>query len=356
MSPALGHGARWSIATAQVVGTRPEQQDAHSRCGIRLDDGEVASVVLVADGMGGEAGGALAAETAVQAFVQACQDGTVSDIALRLRDATLAANAAVGGRAAGDPSLAGMGCTLVALALGRGRACWVSVGDSLLLRLRGDAIERLNADHSMAPALDEAALSGEMSFEEAAAHPQRSALLSALTGRPLSLMDEQSVPLAGDDIFILATDGLLTLSRGDIAAIAHCAGNPVAIAPSLVAAVNARERDDQDNCTIVAVRGASAYAPRRSRKAGLLLLGLGAVLVAAPASTLLWRGSADKAAPKAARPAELDTGRPGPRSTAASTKAKALKPSAPTAPTDRHRKRLRPKHAADKKADAVPAT
>ena len=89
------------------------------------------------------------------------------------RDALLAANAAVDGCAATDEELAGMGCTLVALALARGRATWISVGDSLLLRLRGRRLERLNADHSMGPAFDEAARAGEMSIEEAASHPNR---------------------------------------------------------------------------------------------------------------------------------------------------------------------------------------
>ncbi len=301
----------WKIAAGQSIGRREEQQDSHGRCAIRLDDGEVAPVLLVVDGMGGEAGGRLAAETAVAAFLNACEAGTASDIALRLRDALLAANAAVAGRVAEQPGLSGMGCTLVALALGRGRATWISVGDSLLLRHGPAGIERLNADHSMAPALDEAARAGEMSVEEAASHPQRSILLSALTGRAISLIDERSIPLHGNDRFLLASDGLLSLSGSEIAAAA--AGlddpDPARLVASLLSAVEAKSQSDQDNCTIVAVRGPAAVRQRRSRARGMAFLALGTILLAGALAAVLWDwdrpklASADVPRPRAIPPA-----------------------------------------------------
>lgn len=280
----------WTIASGQSIGGRQEQQDAHGRCAIRLDDGEVAPVFVVLDGMGGEVGGRLAAETALRAFLDACEAGTASDVALRLRDALLAANAAVGGRAAEEPGLAGMGCTLVALALGRGRATWISAGDSLLLRLGPKGIERLNADHSMAPALDEAARAGEMSAEEAASHPQRSILLSALTGQAISLIDERSIALDGNDRFLLASDGLLSLSAPEIAAIAAERSDPDLdrLVTSLLAAVDAKGLADQDNCTIVAIRG-RPLRRRRSLARGLTFLAFGLILIGAALAAFLWR-------------------------------------------------------------------
>jgi serine/threonine protein phosphatase PrpC len=261
----------------------------HGRGAIRLDDGEVASLAVVADGMGGEVGGRLAAETAVRAFLGACEDGTVSDVALRLRDALLAANAAVRGCAATDEKLAGMGCTLVALALARGRATWISVGDSPLLRLRSGRLERLNADHSMAPAFDEAARAGEMTVEEAATHPNRSVLLSALTGTAVSLLDERSVQLAPGDRFVLASDGLLTLRMEEIAAVANAAdeADPAQLASALVAAVEARQAVEQDNTTVTVV--APLQAGRRSRLTGLLLICAGLILAATPGALLVRR-------------------------------------------------------------------
>lgn len=283
--------AEWSVAAGQSIGRREEQQDSHGRCAIRLDDGEVAPVLLVADGMGGEVGGRLAAETAVGAFLNACEAGTASDIALRLRDALLAANAAVGGRAAEDPGLSGMGCTLVALAVGRGRATWISVGDSLLLRLGPAGIERLNADHSMAPALDEAARAGEMSAEEAASHPQRSILLSALTGRAIALIDERSIRLEGEDRFLLASDGLLSLSGSEIAAIAAETEEREAeeLVASLLSAVDAKGKVDQDNITIAVIRSSSPGRPRRSGPGGMRLLAVGLMLLVVTLAIVLWK-------------------------------------------------------------------
>ncbi|MEA3033188.1 MAG: family protein phosphatase [Sphingomonadales bacterium] len=317
-------GNLWKVDTAQTIGRRSEQQDAFGRCTIRLDDGEVAAVAVVADGMGGEVGGKLAADTAVAAFVAACQDGIASDVALRLRDALYASNAAVGGAVADDPRLDGMGCTLVALALGRGRAAWISVGDSLLLAWREGALERLNADHSMAPALEEAVRAGEMTAEQAAAHPQRSILLSALTGRGLALVDEKSLALPAADRFILATDGLLSLGRDEMAQILSGAEPkelPGGLAEALVQAIEKKGYADQDNCTVLVVTPSGARARRRSRWPGFILMAAGLGLLAVP--LLLWRQP-----PRAPVPSN----RPAPAARTLPPAARVVPPSTPPKP------------------------
>jgi serine/threonine protein phosphatase PrpC len=331
----LGSGTRWGIEAAQSIGARSEQQDVHGRGSIRLDDGEVASLAVVADGMGGEAGGRLAAETAVRSFLGACEDGTVSDVALRLRDALLSANAAVHGCAASDESLAGMGCTLVALALARGRATWISVGDSLLLRLRGREVERLNADHSMGPAFDEAAQAGEMTIEEAASHPNRGVLLSALTGKAVSLIDERSVPLSPGDRFVLASDGLLTLGMADIAAAANAIGeaDPTQLASALVAAVEAQQAPAQDNITVLAV--VLAPVGRRSRTGGLLLIGAGVILAATPGALLVRRHLQRQADVSSVKPGGREIGPPSSRDVRARLPKPDKKPSSANTARDR---------------------
>src|SRR5688500_12662066 len=177
------------IAADAIVGSRAEQQDAHGVGAIPLDDGGAAPLVVLADGMGGEVGGREASELAVAAFLETAQAGRASDVALRLREALVAANLAIAARVEADPALAGMGCTLIGLAFAHGRATWVSVGDSLILRLTGEAAVRMNEDHSMAPVLAAAAARGEMSAAAARNHPQRSLLLSAVTGSPLAWID-----------------------------------------------------------------------------------------------------------------------------------------------------------------------
>jgi protein phosphatase len=280
------------IAAGEWIGTRSEQQDAHGHGAIELDDGVVAPLVVLADGMGGEVGGRVAAQVAVRAFLEAAGEAPASDVALRLRDALLAANLAIADRVATDPALAGMGCTLIGFAIARGRATWVSVGDSIILRLTETGAVRINADHSMAPSLDEAVRRGEISEEEARNDSRRSVLLAALTGRPLALIDEQSVELGSNDGFIIASDGLLTLSPVALARLAHSPSNPSpgALVSALLAAVRSANAPDQDNATIVAVRTCSDMIRRGRSRAmwvGLLWLLVGIAALAAASFFLL---------------------------------------------------------------------
>ena len=112
-----------------------------------LGDGSLLAVV--ADGMGGHAGGAVASKLAVEAFVHAVEQG-----------GGLADGAAGGqrrgrqGPRAAKPELAGMGATLVAAQVRGDEVRWISVGDSPLFLVSAGRLERLNADHSMAPQID----------------------------------------------------------------------------------------------------------------------------------------------------------------------------------------------------------
>ena len=135
---------RWRGEGGQHQGARPYQEDSWA---LRtLGDGTLLAVV--ADGMGGHAGGAVASKVAVEAFVHAIEQGG------GLPDGLQDANAAVGRTAAGKAELAGMGATLVAAQVRGDEVRWVSVGDSPFFMVSAGKLERLNADHSMAPQID----------------------------------------------------------------------------------------------------------------------------------------------------------------------------------------------------------
>ena len=74
-------------------------------------------------------------------------------------------------RAAAKPELAGMGATLVAAQVRGDEVRWISVGDSPFFLVSAGKLERLNADHSMAPQIDALVARGMLTAEEAEHHP-----------------------------------------------------------------------------------------------------------------------------------------------------------------------------------------
>jgi serine/threonine protein phosphatase PrpC len=215
-------------------------------------------VAILADGMGGHAGGALASRTVCETFVDAYQNAAGSDTTARLVSALSAANDAIADKVNENPALSGMGSTLVGVAFSKDGAQWVSVGDSPLMLYRRGEIALLNEDHSLAPELDRMAEAGHISLEEARRDPRRHMLRSAVTGDDIDLVDISRKPLAVEpgDYVILASDGLQTLEQSEVERIvsAYAADGAQAVAHALIRAVEAVRDPHQDNATVVAVR------------------------------------------------------------------------------------------------------
>jgi PPM family protein phosphatase len=227
--------ARWRGEGSQHQGRRPYQEDSWAL--VTLADGSVLAVV--ADGMGGHAGGAVASRLAVDAFVHAMEQGG------GLVDGLQDANEAVRKGAEGKPDLNGMGATVVAAHLRGDEVRWISVGDSPFFLVTAGKLVRLNADHSMAPQIDALVQRGMLTAEEAQHHPGRHTLREAVMGDPLTLIDKGSRRVGADDRLLLCSDGVQTLSDEQIAAQAS---QP---ASRLVEAVLAVAKDHQDNVTVV---------------------------------------------------------------------------------------------------------
>jgi len=226
---------RWQGEGSQHQGARPYQEDSWALT--PLGDGSLLAVV--ADGMGGHAGGAVASKLAVEAFVHALEQGG------GLADGLQEANEAVGKGAVGQPDLAGMGATLVAAQVRGDEVRWISVGDSPFFLVSAGRLERLNADHSMAPQIDAMLKRGLLTEDEAVHHPARHTLREAVMGEPLTLIDKGSRRLGPDAKLLLCSDGVQTLSAKDIEAGAL---KPV---QGLIDAVLAAADEHQDNITVV---------------------------------------------------------------------------------------------------------
>jgi PPM family protein phosphatase len=216
-------------------------------------------VAVLADGMGGHAGGALASRMACENFVKAftTHDGANRD---RLAASLDAANAAIAETVNANPLLSGMGSTLIGCVFTSDGLEWVSVGDSPLLLYRRGEVALLNEDHSLAPEIDRMAAVGQISPEEARRDPRRHMLRSAVTGEDLDLIDFSGKPLGLEpgDYIILASDGLQTLESSEIERVitAYATDGAQAVANALIRAVEAVRDPHQDNTTVVAVRRA----------------------------------------------------------------------------------------------------
>src|SRR5690606_14299775 len=245
-------------AARQSQGARHYQEDEFGFLPLPGDgDGRPHGLVAVlADGMGGHRGGAHASAAAVAAFIETYR---VSDLPTseRLERALDSANRRIGADSRDNPDLEGMGCTLVGAAFTESGLQWISVGDSPFWLFRDDTLIRLNADHSMAPILAEQVAAGAMSAEDAAHHPQRNALRSAVTGDSLPLVDLRDAPMPNEpgDLLVLSSDGLETLSEDEIAQVLRegAGDGPGGLADRLIAAVEARGRRGQDNTTVIVV-------------------------------------------------------------------------------------------------------
>ena len=244
---------RWKPACRQWQGARAYQEDSFGTA----EAGPAALLTVLADGMGGHAGGAEASRIAVDAFLRGFPDarGTVEE---RLRDCLAAAVSELDRREAGDRRLRGMGTTVVAALCDRRGTDWLSVGDSPMWRFAGGELLRLNADHSMAPLLAGLVRAGEMTAEAARADRRRHMLRSAVTARAPELVDTGYRPfrLLPGEFLLVASDGIETLAERDIAdALRTAGGGAEEAADALMSTLRAAAGPHQDNATFVLLSG-----------------------------------------------------------------------------------------------------
>jgi serine/threonine protein phosphatase PrpC len=168
------------------------------------------SLLAVADGMGGHAGGEVASQIAIKTLATMVPVLTATDIDTdSIEDLLLNSLHTIDGeisRVASDEiELRGMGTTLTALLIRGDRVALLHVGDSRCYRLRGNTFEQLTHDHTV---LQELLDSGTISMSEAADHPQRSMLTQVLMGEgsvaPVLMVYEVN----SKDRFLLCSDGL----------------------------------------------------------------------------------------------------------------------------------------------------
>lgn len=243
------------------------------------------ALAVVADGMGGAAGGEQASQITVEAVEQALvlseyanreslESLSESFIADRLQDAIRRANQQITQRVSEHPELRGMGTT-VTLAFLRGPQGIVAhVGDSraYLVEQRARRITQITADHSFVEALVAA---GHLTREQAEQHPMKNVLYRALGQSDDIDVDVYEVRLAVNDRLVLCSDGLTRhVQAPEIGDIVLQASSPHDACATLVDLANLRggednvsviviklERDDDDAIDLATVEVRSASSP-----------------------------------------------------------------------------------------------
>ena len=222
-------------------------------------------VFLVVDGVGGQAAGERAADTALRMIVARLvrETGSPAD---RLREAITLANNEIHRDAAGDPGLQGMACVLTAALVRDGRVTAGHVGDSRLYLFANGDIRKVTHDHSPVGEREDV---GDLDELEAMRHPRRNEIYRDVGSSPHEPDDEGFVeilnfPFGPDHALLLCTDGLSDLvPSAAIASVVYGSGGDAqAVVDRLIETANAA--GGKDNVTVVFAAGpAFAAAARR---------------------------------------------------------------------------------------------
>jgi serine/threonine protein phosphatase PrpC len=249
------HGLDFDVAGFSETGPRTENQDAFTAEALAGS-----GLVAVADGMGGEKGGRIAADTALRTLLSAGPIRSLDDLRRAVRAADRAVAAAAQQDAAGRQ---GMGCALGVLALHASRTdglAWIGahVGDVRILSRSPDGTVRLETrDHTPAFARWEA---GEIDLDSVPEAEGANRLQRAVGrgGEP----DATWIPARPGWVYAIVSDGVTKAMRLD--ELGEAMSLPTAAAACDTIRRKVEERGPDDNFTAVVVRitgAAAAHSP-----------------------------------------------------------------------------------------------
>jgi PPM family protein phosphatase len=235
---------------AQHQGDRKEQQDR-----VLIVQHPVRRTIVlaaVADGMGGHAGGALAAEqvvhTARASLGQFAPDE--EDAVELLRTSMLEAHTMI--KVSRFINEKDPHSTAVMLLLKPDEAIWGYCGDSRLYRFRNGKPVFHTVDHSY---VEHLLREGKISREEAESHPNRNILMTSLGGRDTPVMDfGRATDLQDGDHFLLCSDGLWGYFSDQELATMVAAQPARQAAEALIAAARERAHGTGDNVSVAIIK------------------------------------------------------------------------------------------------------
>ena len=216
----------------------------------------VRGLFIVVDGVGGQAAGGKAADTAMR-LLRARLERDAGTVADRIREAIVAANNEIHRVASLRAEWHGMACVLTVAVVEDGRVTIGHVGDTRLYKLRRGRIEKATRDHSPVGEREDAR---EITEREAMRHPRRNEVYRDVGSEPHAALDPDFIdlfelPFEPDAALLLCSDGLTDLidstTIGETAR--RYAGHPDEVVAALIEAAN--DAGGKDNVTVVYVEG-----------------------------------------------------------------------------------------------------
>ncbi|MGO4455066.1 protein phosphatase 2C domain-containing protein [Arthrobacter sp. RAF14] len=204
-------------------------------------------LAVVADGMGGHAGGNVASASTVLDLIHLDHDEYDGDAGTVLADEIQTANSILSQLVHVDPLLAGMGTTVTALLLADGKLNYAHIGDSRAYRLRDGAFEQVSVDHTFVQRLvDE----GRLRPEEAETHPHKNVLMRVLGDVDASPeLDLNSLEAREGDRWLLCSDGLNFVPHHMVEAVVRGTASVARAADQLIELTLAA--GSPDNVTVI---------------------------------------------------------------------------------------------------------
>ena len=301
-------GSRWRAAGLTDAGLlRRVNEDR-----FYLD--ETRGLLMVVDGLGGQAAGGKAADTAL-AMLRTRLDRQTGPVVARIREAITIANNEILRQAASRREWHGMACVLTVAIVENGRAVIGHVGDTRLYKLRPDGIVKITRDHSPVGEREDAL---EISEADAMRHPRRNEVYRDVGSErhdrdDPDFIDIYEIPFEPDAALLVCSDGLTDLVSSETIGqiVARSAGDADQVVRALVEAANAA--GGKDNVTVVyvereqfaeRVRGRAADRPRPFRNLLAVL-----VLTSLAVTVVMMRASPGRPMPLVVGP-QLESPRP----------------------------------------------
>lgn len=216
---------------------------------------------IVADGMGGHAGGQEASQIAtqtIQAYLEEDWDAEIPSDEL-LEEALYQANRMILEDQYQHPERSDMGTTVVVVLFRHGQSWYTHIGDSRLYRLRNHQLEQVSEDHTW---VARALKMGDISPEQAKTHPWRHVLFQCLGRRDLRQVEIFPLDFQIGDRLILCSDGLTEeVPDEKIATLLQSEQPTEQIVIDLVEAAKAAGGSDNITVVLVAQESPSTVSP-----------------------------------------------------------------------------------------------